>query len=126
MARSRGIAIAGAVAMRPECIVFDEPTAMLDPAGREKVREIIEELNDDGITCIIITHFMDEAAEADRIIVLKKGKIAADAVPDELFSDPALIEELGLDLPPAIQLRDKLGLDKSVNNIDAIADAIRQ
>ena len=120
------IAIAGAVAMRPECIVFDEPTAMLDPAGREKVMEIIEELNADGITCILITHFMDEAAEADRIIVLKKGKIAADAAPDELFSDPALIEELGLDLPPAIQLRDKLGLDKSVNNIDAIADAIRQ
>ena len=99
---------------------------MLDPAGREKVMEIIEELNADGITCILITHFMDEAAEADRIIVLKKGKIAADAAPDELFSDPALIEELGLDLPPAIQLRDKLGLDKSVNNIDAIADAIRQ
>ena len=120
------IAIAGAVAMRPECIVFDEPTAMLDPAGREKVMEIIEELNADGITCILITHFMDEAAEADRIIVLKKGKIAADATPDELFSDSALIEELGLDLPPAIQLRDKLGLDKSVNNIDAIADAIRQ
>ena len=118
------IAIAGAVAMRPACIVFDEPTAMLDPAGREKVIEIIKELNSDGITTILITHFMEEAAEADRIIVLKDGKLVSDSSPNELFSNPKLVEELGLELPPIIELREKLGMDKSVNNIEEIAKSI--
>ena len=118
------IAIAGAVAMRPACIVFDEPTAMLDPAGREKVIEIIKELNSDGITTILITHFMEEAAEADRIIVLKDGKLVSDSSPNELFSNPKLVEELGLELPPVIELREKLGMDKSVTNLEEIAKAI--
>ena len=118
------IAIAGAVAMRPACIIFDEPTAMLDPAGREKVMEIIEELNSDGITTILITHFMEEAAEADRIIVLKKGVVASDSTPNELFSDAKKIEELGLELPPVIKLREELGMDASITDIKEIARAI--
>lgn len=118
------IAIAGAVAMRPDCIVFDEPTAMLDPSGRDKVMEIIKELNEEGITTILITHFMEEAAEADRIIVLKKGRVEADRTPQELFSDPELIRELGLELPPVIELREELGLDRSIDTIDEIAEAV--
>ncbi|MBR2674279.1 MAG: energy-coupling factor transporter ATPase [Mogibacterium sp.] len=119
------IAIAGAVAMRPDCIIFDEPTAMLDPSGRGKVMEIIKELNAEGITCILITHFMEEAAESDRIIALKDGRIASDSSPIDLFSDARLIEELGLELPPAIELRERLGMDKCVSNIEDMADEIR-
>lgn len=108
------IAIAGTVAMRPECIVFDEPTAMLDPSGRRQVMDIIRELNNDGITCILITHFMEEAAQADRVIVMKDGKIYSDSTPDELFADRVLIEGAGLEMPPIIDLREKvaaLGVD---------------
>lgn len=120
------IAIAGAVAMRPDCIIFDEPTAMLDPSGREKVMDIIKELNKDGITCILITHFMEEAAEADRIIALKNGKIAADLAPNMLFSDIKLIEELGLELPPVIELRERLGMDKAICSIEEITEKLRK
>lgn len=87
------VAIAGAVAMRPECIVFDEPTAMLDPQGRERVMEIIKQLNGQGITTILITHFMEEAAQAQRIIVMKKGRIFADASPAQLFSENEKLRE---------------------------------
>ena len=79
------IAIAGAVAMRPDCIVFDEPTAMLDPKGRSQVMKVIRELNDQGITIILITHFMEEVAEADRVLVMKSGKLLADSVPEDVF-----------------------------------------
>lgn len=102
------IAIAGAVAMRPECIVFDEPTAMLDPRGRRQVMSIIRELNDEGITCILITHFMEEAEQADRVIVMKNGKIYSDSTPNELFSNHELIEGAGLEMPPLIALREKV------------------
>ena len=86
------IAIAGAIAMRPECIVFDEPTAMLDPKGRASVMGIIRDLNAEGITCVLITHFMSEAEQADRVIVLKKGKVICDRTPEALFSDKEMIE----------------------------------
>lgn len=102
------IAIAGAVAMRPECIVFDEPTAMLDPRGRQQVMEIISELNEGGITAILITHFMEEAAQADRVIVLKDGKVYSDSTPDELFGNHSLIEGAGLEMPPFIDLRERI------------------
>ena len=102
------IAIAGAIAMRPDCIVFDEPTAMLDPKGREMVMEIIQELNDDGITAILITHYMEEAAQADRIIVMKDGMIFSDSTPFELFSDREKIREAGLEMPPAVDLRERV------------------
>lgn len=118
------IAIAGAVAMRPECIVFDEPTAMLDPKGRKRVMEIIKELNAEGITCILITHFMEEAAEADRAIVLNNGKVLCDMAPAELFADRALIDEAGLELPPAIDLRDRAGLPAGLTTAEAIADYV--
>lgn len=108
------IAIAGAIAMRPECIVFDEPTAMLDPKGREAVLDMIKELNSEGITTILITHYMSEAAQADRIIVMKKGEVIADATPREVFSDAQFISDAGLELPPVIELREKLGMPDSV------------
>ena len=118
------IAIAGAVAMRPECIVFDEPTAMLDPKGRGRVMEIIRELNEDGITCILITHFMSEAAQADRILVLKDGKLLFDRTPEALFADRELVDEAGLELPPLIDLRDRAGLPTDLDTAEEIADYV--
>lgn len=121
------IAIAGAVAMRPDCIVFDEPTAMLDPKGRESVMSIIRQLNSEGITAILITHFMSEAAQADRIVVLKNGKVLADRTPQEIFSDRELIRDAGLELPPVIQLREELGMPDSVMTAeDMIAELRKQ
>ena len=118
------IAIAGAIAMRPECIVFDEPTAMLDPKGRASVMSIIKDLNAEGITCILITHFMSEAEQADRVIVLKKGKVLCDTTPGELFSDREMIERAGLEMPPAIEIRDKAGLPERLTTPDEIAEYI--
>lgn len=118
------IAIAGAVAMRPDCIVFDEPTAMLDPRGRAGVMDIIRELNAEGITCILITHFMEEAAQADRVIVMKAGKLFCDRTPEDLFSDREVIDAAGLELPTAIELRDKAGLPASLSTAEEIADYI--
>ncbi len=118
------IAIAGAVAMRPECIVFDEPTAMLDPKGRARVMSIIEELNSEGITCILITHFMSEAEQADRVIVMKDGKVIGDRTPAELFSDIEFVESAGLELPPAIELRKKAGLPDDLSTASEIAEYI--
>ncbi len=102
------IAIAGAVAMRPDCIVFDEPTAMLDPLGRSQVMAIIKELNEQGITIVLITHFMQEAFQADRIVVMKEGKIFCNETPAELFSNEELIMGAGLEMPPAVDLRMRL------------------
>lgn len=118
------IAIAGAIAMRPECIVFDEPTAMLDPSGREGVLEIIKDLNAEGVTCILITHFMSEAEQADRIIVLKDGKLLCDRAPADLFSDREMIEKAGLEMPPAIELRDRAGLPEHLTKAEDIANYI--
>ncbi len=118
------IAIAGAVAMRPACIVFDEPTAMLDPKGRASVLSIIKELNSEGITCVLITHFMSEAEQADRIIVLKNGKLIRDCAPKELFSDIEFVESAGLELPPAIELRKKAGLPDDLRTASEIAEYI--
>lgn len=102
------IAIAGAIAMRPECIIFDEPTAMLDPKGREKVMQIIRNLNEEGITTILITHFMEEAAQADRIIVMKNGQIYSDSTPAELYGNRERIKGAGLEMPPAVDLRERI------------------
>ena len=99
------IAIAGVIAMDPDCVVFDEPTAMLDPRGRREIMSIIRKLHDQGDTVILITHFMEDAAEADRIIVMDQGKIAADASPAEIFSK----EDLGvLNVPFAVKLSARL------------------
>ncbi len=99
------VAIAGILAMRPDCIVLDEPTAMLDPFGRRRVLETIHRLNDElGMTVVLITHFMEEAATAERIVVLAGGKIARDGTPEEVFSDAEGMRALGLDVPRATEL----------------------
>lgn len=98
------IAIAGAVAMVPECIVFDEPTAMLDPRGRREVMEVIHRLNNDGITVLLITHFMEEAAQADEIIVLDQGQVKMAASPIEIFRRADELKVLSLGVPPAVDL----------------------
>ncbi len=99
------IAIAGVIAMEPKCIVLDEPTAMLDPRGRREVMETVETLNrEKGITVVLITHHMDEAARADRVIVLDQGRIAADGTPKEVFSQVELLHGLGLAAPETVEL----------------------
>ena len=102
------IAIAGAVAMDPECIVFDEPTAMLDPRGRREVLSIIKNLNRKGITVLLITHFMEEAAQADKIVVLNNGIIEMTGSPYDIFCKADRLRELSLDVPPAVELSMKL------------------
>ena len=99
------IAIAGIIAMRPDCIVLDEPTAMLDPAGRREVIKTIQRLNkENSITIVLITHYMDEAAKADRVVVMDSGKIILDDIPSEVFSNVELLREVGLDVPQSTQL----------------------
>ncbi len=99
------VAIAGIIAMEPQCIVLDEPTAMLDPKGRKEVIQTIKKLNQDkGITVVLITHHMDEAAQAGRVVVLDKGQVAADGAPEEVFSQVALLHDLGLAAPETIEL----------------------
>ncbi len=99
------IAIAGVIAMEPRCIVLDEPTAMLDPKGRKDVIDTVKKLNKEkGITVILITHHMDEAAQAGRVVVLNKGKIAADGTPREVFSQVKLLHGIGLAAPEGVEL----------------------
>ena len=99
------VAIAGVIAMEPRCIVLDEPTAMLDPRGRREVMQTVSRLNrEKGITVVLITHHMDEAAEADRVVVLHKGRIAADGTPKEVFSQVELLHKLGLAAPDTVEL----------------------
>ena len=99
------VAIAGIIAMRPDCIVLDEPTAMLDPAGRREVMKTIRRLNrENGITIILITHYMDEAAQAERVVVMDKGKIILDDTPSEVFSHVDMLRGVGLDVPQVTQL----------------------
>ncbi len=109
------VAIAGIIAMRPDIIIFDEATAMLDPIGRRDVLSIMERLNrEDGITVINITHYMDEAARADRIVVINDGSLLLDGEPREVFSDVSLLHSIGLEAPQSselIHMLKKEGLD---------------
>ena len=99
------IAIAGVIAMEPRCIVLDEPTAMLDPRGRREVMETVKRLNrEKGITVVLITHHMEEAAQADRVVVMHKGSIAADGTPREVFSQVELLHKIGLAAPDTVEL----------------------
>ena len=99
------VAIAGIIAMRPDCIVLDEPTAMLDPYGRAMVIETIKKLNRDfGITVVLITHYMNEAAQADRVVVMSKGKIEKTGTPKEIFSQVDWVKSLALDVPQTAEL----------------------
>lgn len=102
------IAIAGVVAMKPRCIIFDEPTAMLDPKGRKEIMAIIDELHREGITVVLITHFMEEAVRADRVIIMNEGSILLDGTPAEVFSHAELMKSVNLDVPPIVELADKL------------------
>ena len=102
------VAIAGVLAMKPKCIIFDEPTAMLDPRGRADIIRIIKELNREGITTILITHFMDEAVEADRVIIMNDGEIMLDGIPVEVFSHMEEIRAADLDVPIAVELSVRL------------------
>lgn len=99
------IAIAGALAMQTRCLVLDEPTAMLDPQGREEVMQTVQRLHaEQGITIVYITHFMEEAAQADRLIVMDGGRVAADGTPRELFADVGAMKKRGLDVPVAAEV----------------------
>lgn len=112
------IAIAGVIAMRPECIVLDEPTAMLDPKGRKSVMKTIKRLNSEfGITIVLITHYMEEAAQAERVVVMDNGSIIMDDVPKKIFSQVDRLNEVGLDVPQVTQLAYELkkeGIDISL------------
>ena len=99
------IAIAGVIAMRPKCIVLDEPTAMLDPAGRQEVLDTVRRLNrESGITVVLITHHMNEAAQADRVVALSGGKILADGTPKEVFTQVELLRSARLAVPDTTRL----------------------
>ena len=126
------VAIAGVIAMRTKCIVLDEPTAMLDPRGREEVMETIKKLNrEHGITIILITHYMDEAVQSGRVIVMDDGKVLTEGAPREVFSNVELLKRHKLDVPQATELAYKLknaGIDLKgvpMNTLECI-DLIEQ
>ncbi len=123
------IAIAGIIAMEPECIVLDEPTAMLDPRGRKEVIDTIYRLNKEkGITVLLITHYMEEAENADRIIVMDKGEVVADGRPKDVFADVKTIKSVGLDVPQTTELLYLLKQSghKTVDGIISIEDCERE
>ena len=103
-----GLAAAGVIAMRPACIALDEPTAMLDPKGRAEIMSIIDELHKDGITVVLITHFMEEAVKADRIIIMDDAKVLLDGTPEEVFEKEETLLEANLEIPMAAMLATKL------------------
>ncbi len=124
------IAIAGIIAMKPECIVLDEPTAMLDPKGRAEIMWAVERLNrENGITVVLITHFMEEAQNADRVIVMDDGKIIADSTPKDVFSNVEQLKNVGLDVPQTTELLYRLkkggmNISTDVISIEEAADKI--
>ena len=124
------IAIAGVLAMKPDCIVLDEPTAMLDPKGRLEVLETIHRLNkEEGITIVIITHFMEEAVTADRVVVMKNGVKLQEGTPREIFTQVNTLKDLGLDVPVAAEVASKLiqkGVDipNDIITNDELGDAL--
>ena len=124
------IAIAGIIAMEPDCIVLDEPTAMLDPVGRREIMETVKKLNhDEGMTVVMITHYMEEAAMADRVIVMDHGKSIIEGTPKEVFSKVEKIKKIGLDVPQTTELCFQLqmsGLDFDTNilTVDECVDKI--
>lgn len=126
------IAIAGILAMQPECIIFDEPTAMLDPSGRKEVISNIKEINDKyGITIVLITHFMDEAAEADRVVVIDNGNIEMEGTPKEVFSQVEHMKKIGLDVPQVTELSYELAkkgikISNEILNVDEMVEALCQ
>lgn len=126
------IAIAGILAMQPKCIIFDEPTAMLDPSGRKEVLDTIIDLNRNyGITVILITHYMDEAAKSDRIVVMDKGKLILDGKPRDVFSNVEKMKNIGLDVPQVTELSYELqkvgiNIDTRILDVNEMVNAICQ
>ena len=117
------IAIAGVIAMEPRCVVLDEPTAMLDPTGRADVLRTIKALNQErGVTVVLITHHMDEAAQADRLVVMSKGRVVADGVPKEVFSHVEELKAVGLTVPQTTQLLWELRQEGISVPLDALSD----
>ena len=126
------IAIAGTIAMKPECIIFDESTAMLDPQGRKEVMNTIKRLNhEEGMTIVLITHYMNEAVEADKVIVMKNGSVYLEGTPNEVFSQPEKLWSAGLEVPQGIELIDRLNKELSLSiplqvyDNDACAEVIK-
>ena len=124
------VAIAGIIALDPDVIIFDESTAMLDPIGRAEVMETIKKLSAMGTTVILITHYMEEAAEADRVIVIDDGKITADGKPEDVFSMTNTIEEAGLEIPQVTRLlkalkNDGINIDTRSLTPQKAAEAIK-
>ncbi|OOM11266.1 energy-coupling factor transporter ATPase [Clostridium saccharobutylicum] len=124
------IAIAGILAIKPQCIIFDEPTAMLDPSGRKEVLNNIKDLNKKyGITIVLITHYMDEAAQADRIIVMDGGKIMMEGIPREIFPQVDRMKQIGLDVPQVTELAYELKkagiqIDEKILNVDEMVNEL--
>ena len=119
------VAIAGVIAMQTECIVLDEPTAMLDPMGRDEVMQTVKRLNKEmGITVVLVTHFMDEAVQADRVVVIDGGKLVMDGTPKEVFSRVEKLRGYGLDVPQSTELCHNLGIKEGVLDIDECVDEI--
>ena len=116
------VAIAGVLAMKPKCIVLDEPTAMLDPQGRREVIETVERLNrEEGMTVVLITHHMDEATHAGRVVAMNDGKIVADGTPAEVFSQVELLRSVGLSVPETTELLYALRADGFDLPLDALS-----
>lgn len=121
------VAVAGIIAMKPKCIVLDEPTAMLDPCGRKEVIDTVMKLNrEEGITIVLITHYMDEAVKADRVVVMDDGKIKLDGTPEQVFSDIDKVKSLSLEVPQSTELVSRLGIssEKTVLNFEQCADLL--
>lgn len=114
------VAVAGIIAMKPQCIVLDEPTAMLDPSGRREVIDTVKKLNrEEGITIVLITHYMDEAVQADRVVVVDGGKIKMDDTPQNVFARVDEVKALGLDVPQSTELIYRLGLKSKETILNA-------
>jgi energy-coupling factor transport system ATP-binding protein len=126
------VAIAGALAMRPTCLVLDEPTAMLDPSGRAEVMAVVRRLNRElGMTVLWITHFMEEAATADRVVVMAEGKVCLQGSPREVFTQAKRLRELRLDVPPAVAAAERLrtagvALPAGLLTMDELVEALCQ
>lgn len=126
------VAIAGVLAMRPECIIFDEPTAMLDPSGRKEVISTIKKLNkEEGITIVLITHYMEEAVDADRVVVMDDGRVVLEGIPKKVFSQVTQLKKLGLDVPQMTELAYELrcsGIEipEDILTIDEMVEALCQ
>ena len=121
------VAIAGILAMNTKCIVMDESTAMLDPIGRKEVMQTVKALNrEKGITVIYITHFMDEACDADRVLVMNDGEVIMDNSPKNVFKNSKRLKEVGLDIPQSLQLLESLGSDETALNADECVAALEK